>query len=117
MRKCNDFDAVLVADAARFGLVDYDPADDRMTHLTPSHMTFLKSHWYHSLWTRTPLVRKLVCQDITVYFVWGPASSLVSLIGKISASKKHREGLHLWIVGAKDASVDEQNAQYHKLWR
>lgn len=122
------FSAVLVPDSARHDILTYQESDDKLMDITPAATQFLEAHFFDALWVTEDdvttemaraKVKKIVYGDLSLFFVYGDAAVLKSLFGrmKLMISPKHHRGVHLWILGARDATDGEKLAQYWKIWR
>lgn len=119
------FDLVMVTDVSRYNALDYGPNDDRIGDLIPSIAAYINKHWMHSLWHQQQLkIRKLIYirgksnpnPPLAIFFVWGYASELKKAVGEIRTSRRYAQGLHLWIVGVREATDREVAAQWERLW-
>ena len=110
--------ALLTPDPVRFELLDHSGSEDRLLDISPAAARFLEQYITASLPAGPPPVRKLVYRDLTIFFIWGPAETLARYLGEsVRVSAKYRAGIHIWILGAREATTAEQEAQHWNIWR
>lgn len=122
------FSAVLVPDAARHDILSHSRRDDKLMDICPAATTFLEAHAFDALWATDKdlktdramgKVKKIIYEDLAIFFVYGHCRVLRELFGghQVKVSPKHKHGVHLWVLGARDATHDEPEAQYWKIFR